>query len=125
MEFADAGAIRAEIARVVPAYAGIEGLERTGDAVQWGGERLCEDGAFPTPDGRGHFTPVAPTDSLVPDGKLRLSTRRGKQFNTMVFADRDPLTGADRDAVFLGAGDAARLGVGHGDRVLVLSLIHI
>src|SRR5258708_27200265 len=32
-----ADAIRAEIARVVPAYAGIENLHETGDAIQVGG----------------------------------------------------------------------------------------
>ncbi len=30
-----------------------------------------------------------------------LSTRRGKQFNSMVFREHDPLTGADRDALFI------------------------
>src|SRR4029077_8952191 len=41
-------AIRAEIARVVPSYAGIEYLRTTGDAIQVGGARLCEGGRFPT-----------------------------------------------------------------------------
>ena len=39
----------AEIARVVPFYAGIEALAGTGDAVQWGGRHLCAGGRFPTP----------------------------------------------------------------------------
>ena len=30
-----------------------------------------------------------------------LATRRGKQFNSMVQQDRDPLTGAERDHIFM------------------------
>ncbi len=116
-----ADAIRGEIARVVPAYAGIEHLHETGDAIQVGGERLCEGGNFPTPDGKAHFTAVAPPPSTVPDGKFVLSTRRGKQFNSMVWQERDPLTGAGRDALFLSDADAGTLGVTSGDAVLVRS----
>jgi molybdopterin-dependent oxidoreductase alpha subunit len=121
VDFRSGEQIRDEIARVVPLYAGIEGLRRTGDAVQWGGERLCAGGEFPTPDGRARFTPVRPVEPDVPAGRLRLSTRRGKQFNTMVLADRDPLTGASRDSVLLGAADADRLGMREGDAVVVRS----
>ncbi len=117
----DSGAaIRAEIADVVPSYAGVDGLARTGDAVQWGGPRLCEHACFDTPDRRAHFRPVTPR-RRGGDGRLRLSTRRGKQFNTMVLAERDPLTGATRDAVFLAPADATRLGVRDGDAVVVRS----
>src|SRR5690606_23422277 len=42
-------ALRREIARLVPMYAGIEDLEEVGDAVQYGGRHLCRDGDFPTP----------------------------------------------------------------------------
>jgi molybdopterin-dependent oxidoreductase alpha subunit len=118
---ASGAAIRAEIAATVPAYAGIEQLARTGDQVQWGGRHLCADGRFPTRDGRASFTVVVPPAPAAADGRLRLSTRRGKQFNTMVMADRDPLTGAPRDAVFVAAADAARLGVADGDPVVVRS----
>src|SRR5207237_88380 len=57
----------------------------------------------------------------VPDGAFLLSTRRGKQFNTMVHAERDPLTGATRDALFMHEDDARELGVAEGDRVVVRS----
>ncbi len=50
-----------------------------------------------------------------------LSTRRGKQFNTMVHAERDPLTGAPRDALFMAPADIAALGLHDGDRVVVRS----
>jgi molybdopterin-dependent oxidoreductase alpha subunit len=121
MRFDDALAIRREIARVVPFYAGIETLAKTGDQVQWGGERLCDGQVFPTDDGKAHFVAVAPHEVEVPAGRFLLSTRRGKQFNTMVFKSADPLTGAQRDALFISAADAGRLGVAEGERVAVRS----
>jgi molybdopterin-dependent oxidoreductase alpha subunit len=119
----DAGAMRAEIARVVPAYAGIETLHRKGDMVQWGGERLCEGGRFPTADGRARFAPLCvPEEELAP-GTFLVSTRRGRQFNSMLWGERDPLTGAHRDEVLVSAEDAAELGVRDGDRVLLRSAV--
>ncbi len=121
VHFPDGWAIREEIARVIPAYEGIQRLRRTGDQVQWGGERLCDGWEFPTPDGKARFTVVAPQSMEVPEGCFLLSTRRGKQFNTMVLKEKDPLTGAGRDAVFVSAEDAERLGVREGDPVVVRS----
>ncbi len=89
VRFLDAQSIRDEIAAVVPAYAGIEDLERLGDSVQWGGARLGEHGRFDTPDGRAHFHVVHPPQPPAA-GAFVLSTRRGKQFNSMVYADVDP-----------------------------------
>lgn len=119
--FADGQAIRDEIARVVPAYDGIQHLRETGDQVQWGGPRLCDGWVFPTADGRAHLTPVEAHDPRPPAGRLILSTRRGKQFNSMVFKDKDPLTGAHRNALFISAEDAAALELAHGAAVLVRS----
>jgi molybdopterin-dependent oxidoreductase alpha subunit len=121
VEFASGQAIRDEIARVVPTYSGVELLHTTGDAVQWGGTRLCEGGTFPLPGGRARFLAVAPSEPDVPDGSFILSTRRGKQFNTMVHNERDPLTGAMRDALFMAATDIAALGLRDGDRVVIRS----
>lgn len=121
LDFADGDAVRDEIARVVPTYAGVETLGRLGDAVQWGGPRLCADGIFPTSDGKARFSAVAPVRRERADGRFVLSTRRGKQFNTMVFAAVDPLTGASRDALLLAAEDAAALGVRDGAAVRVRS----
>lgn len=117
----DAQAIREEIAWVIPAYEGIQRLARTGDAIQVGGERLCDGWIFPTADGKAHFRPVVPREAQVSDGRFVLSTRRGKQFNSMVWKRRDPLTGADRDALFMAAEDAARLGLADGAAVRVRS----
>jgi molybdopterin-dependent oxidoreductase alpha subunit len=113
--------IRAEIAAVVPAYAGIERLAEGGDNFQWGGRHLCEGWRFPTPDGRAHFSNAMPTAVSLPAGRYHLSTRRGRQFNSMVWRDRDPLTGAARDALFLSADDARTLGVVHGQALVVRS----
>jgi molybdopterin-dependent oxidoreductase alpha subunit len=115
--------IREEIARVVPLYAGIETLRTTGDQVQWGGPRLCDGWEFATPDGRAHFLIVQPPERNIPEGHFMLSTRRGKQFNSMVFRERDPLTGAHRDALFLSGEDAQRLGLAERDPVTVRSPI--
>ena len=123
MDFQSGVAIRDEIARVVPSYEGVERLRDTGDQVQWGGERLCEgpDGPqFATTDGKARFTPVRPPSTKSGKG-LRLSTRRGKQFNTMVHAEIDPLTGAGRDSVLISDADADRLGLNEGAPVLVRS----
>jgi molybdopterin-dependent oxidoreductase alpha subunit len=121
-DFADGDAIRAEIARAVPSYAGIENLHSQGDQFQWGGPHLCADRNFPTADGKAHLVPVrppflgeAPIDRAT--NRFTVATRRGKQFNSMVQRARDPLTGAMRDHVFMHADDAAALGLQADDRI--------
>lgn len=116
-----AKAIRDDIARAVPFYAGIQDLEAAGDAVQWGGPRLCADGRTALPDGKAHFHPVAPPELDIPEGQFHLSTRRGKQFNSMIQARRDPLTGGERDHVFMAPADAQRLGLSEGDPLTLVS----
>jgi predicted molibdopterin-dependent oxidoreductase YjgC len=107
--------LREEISRAVPLYAGIERLRKKGDWIQWGGPRLFEDGVFATADGKARFTaPVLP-DRTVPPGTFAVSTRRGKQFNSMVQRDIDPLNGADRRDVLISSEDAARLEIVEGD----------
>lgn len=115
--------LRAEIARVVPQYAGIEELSATGDAVQYGGRHLCADGRFPTPDERGAFSVVDVAPPTLAEGEFFCSTRRGKQFNSMVFSSTDPLTGATRDAVYIDTDDARELGIADGDRVRLVSKV--
>ncbi len=117
-------AVREEIARVVPFYDGVQHLRDTGDAFQWGGPRLCEGGAFATPDGKAHFRPVplpARRGGRREAGVFHVSTRRGKQFNTLIYAETDPLTGAARDAVFMSPDDAADLHLAGGDRVALVN----
>lgn len=119
IRFGDAAEIRDEIAAAVPFYEGIQHLRAKGDAVQWGGPRLCEGGVFPNPDGRARFTPLRPPDLDIPDGWFYLSTRRGKQFNSMVQRDLDPMIGARREDVLISAEDARALGLHDKDAVTV------
>jgi anaerobic selenocysteine-containing dehydrogenase len=111
--------MREEIARVVPFYEGIQNLRETGDAVQYGGPHLCAGWKFPTADGKAHFRPVGLPDLTRAEGEFEVSTRRGKQFNSLIYAEVDPLTGAGRDAVFMNPEDAAKLHLANGDRVML------
>lgn len=115
----DSGAaIRQDIARSVPFYAGIENLAHEGDQFQWGGAHLCADGHFPTADGKAHFQPVAaPVTRAHGPTRFALATRRGKQFNSMIQEQRCMLTGAERDHIFMAAEDAARLGLRGNDAI--------
>lgn len=119
MHFHGTPAIRRDIARTIPTYAGIEHLAKEGDQFQYGGPHLCWGWKFATPDGKAHFAPVVPPRVEVPDGCFLAATRRGKQFNSMIQGGRDDLTGATRDAVLINAADAARLGLVDGDPVRV------
>ena len=121
VRFASSQAIREEIARAIPLYEGIETLGKQGDQVQWGGAHLFADGRFATPDGRAHFSVVTPPSRRAPAGSFYVSTRRGKQFNSMVQHAVDPLTGAARDDVLISSADAAALGVRNGDALRLRS----
>jgi molybdopterin-dependent oxidoreductase alpha subunit len=130
IRFDSAASIRGEIGRAVPLYKGIEAMSAKGDQMQWGGRTLYADGRFATPDGRAHFSTVNPErlnaklaktaeqDRFAGSAfRFRVSTRRGKQFNSMVQRDVDPLTGARRDAVFISAEDLLRLQLEDGAAV--------
>ncbi|MBM4364268.1 MAG: molybdopterin-dependent oxidoreductase, partial [Deltaproteobacteria bacterium] len=115
-------AIRREMATVMPLYAGIERLEREGDSVQWGGPRLGTAGFPSLPGGRARFSTVRVPRVDVPEGRLLLTLRRGRQFNSMTYGTKDPLTGgAARTDVLLDARDVARLDLAEGDAVTVTS----
>ncbi len=119
VRFRDAQAIRDEIARAVPSYEGIQRLRRAGDAFQWGGPRLCEGGQFPLPGGKARLVVVSPPELEVPPGKFRLATRRGKQFNSIVWAETDPLNAAKRKDVLMAEEDATALKVADGDAIVL------
>jgi molybdopterin-dependent oxidoreductase alpha subunit len=121
MHFHDSQAIRDEIAKVVPLYAGIETLHKKGDAIQWGGRTLCKDGAFGTVDGLAHFATLVPPEVKIPEGEYLMACRRGRQFNSMVQADRDPLTGARRADVLIAKADGDALGLREGDAIVLRS----
>ncbi|HYO80371.1 MAG TPA: molybdopterin dinucleotide binding domain-containing protein, partial [Bryobacteraceae bacterium] len=79
------------------------------------------DGRFATSDGKAHISAPELPDTMRQPGTFHVSTRRGKQFNTMIHAEVDPLTGAARDAVLMSADDAAALHLQHGDAVRLTS----
>lgn len=120
-DWPDSRPIREEMARVMPIYAGIERLEKAGDWVQWGGAHLCADGRFSAfADGRARLHPVAVPPSEVPDGAFVLTTRRGKQFNSMVFDDDDKVQGGlGRTDLWFGAEDALDLHLVDGAAVRI------
>jgi anaerobic selenocysteine-containing dehydrogenase len=121
VRFPSSQAIRSELGRAVPLYAGIEHLSREGDQIQWGGERLFRDGRFATPDGRARFSVTEAPSRRPPEGAFYLSTRRGKQFNSMIQRKTDPLTGAGRRDVLMAREDAERLGLRDGEEILLRS----
>jgi len=120
---------------VVPIYDGIQSLRETGDAFQYGGQHLCADWKFPTSDGKAHFRTVQlpaviPTigrkhgagsveGTALSRREFSVSTRRGKQFNSLIYAGVDPLNGASRDAVLMNPDDAAGLHLMQNDLVLL------
>jgi len=110
--------IREEIDRVCPTYKGIGSLRKKGDNIQYGGPRLLVD-RFLTPDGKGHFTPIGLPEENVPAGWFQLSTRRGKQFNSMIYSATDPLTGLKREDIIMAKEDMDRLGLRNGDPILL------
>jgi len=121
IHFSSTHAIREEISRAIPLYAGIEALSKAGDAVQWGGDRLFAGGRFATPDGKARFSAVALAPRAHREGFFRVSTRRGKQFNSMVQRRKDPLTGASREDILMNPEDAKSLGVASGRRIRLVS----
>ncbi len=121
LTFPSTAAIRTEIATIIPMYDGIQHLEKQGDQFQIAGRHLCAGGIFKTPDSRGKFSIVNPSSSAVPNGYFRLSTRRGKQFNSMIHEQKDSINGATRDAVLVNMADATQLGLQHGDAVRLVS----
>lgn len=114
----DTSDIRREIDRLCPTYHGIGALSKKGDNFQYGGPRLLVD-SFPTPDGKGHFTAIDLPAEVIPEGKFLLSTRRGKQFNSIIHAEVDPLNGARRADILISPVDASRLGLKDGDAIVV------
>ena len=114
--------IRREMAQAMPLYVGVEDMTREGQWVQWGGERLHVDGFTHMPGGRARFTPVPVPRIEIPAGSFYLTTRRGKQFNSMAQGERDFLMGSEgRSDVLMNPADASRLGVREGDRVRLRS----
>ena len=102
--------MREEIARVVPFYDGIQHLAQNRRRVPV--RRAAPLRRRQVPDRRRQGAlprRAAARSSQRAPGIFDVSTRRGKQFNTLIYAEIDPLTGAARDAVFMNPDDAAEL----------------
>lgn len=121
VRFWDAAAVRRELAAAIPLYRGIDTLRTKGDQVQWGGRTLYADGVFAMPGGRARFSPVEPRGRVRRADHYWVSTRRGKQFNSMVQGDVDPLVGASRRDILMCQADARDAGLAEGARVRLVS----
>jgi molybdopterin-dependent oxidoreductase alpha subunit len=122
LSFASTADVRKEIARVVPVYDGIQRLEKRGDQFQYGGPHLCPGGRFPTESGRARFVVIPIREPDASPNRFIVTTRRGKQFNSMVHETTDTLTGLEREAVLINAQDARELSIGEGHRVRLTSV---
>ncbi|EST54923.1 formate dehydrogenase [Brevibacillus panacihumi W25] len=119
MHFDNAQQIREEIAKANPNYDGIQHLKNRGDVFQWGGAWLCEGGICPTADGRANLLAIEVPDLKKPQGHFYVTTRRGKQFNSMVYGKTDPFNNADRYDVLIHPDDARELRIADGENVVV------
>lgn len=120
--FNNAEAIMEEMDRVIPSYRGIKDLKKEGDSFQYGGPMLLTDGNCNTADGRAIFSAVAPKNEILQEGEFYLATRRGKQFNSIVYGTTDSLVGSKRrDEIFVSASDASKLGLVEGSRIKLKS----
>ncbi|MFC0300247.1 FdhF/YdeP family oxidoreductase [Virgibacillus soli] len=119
IDFKEAAEIRAEIAEAAPNYDGIQHLKEKGDVFQWGGAWLCEDGVCPTPDGKGNLITVEIPELRKPEGHFYVTTRRGKQFNSMIYGEKDPFNDADRYDVLMNEKDGEKHQIAEGEAIVV------
>ncbi len=122
LAYKDASEIRAEMGRTMELYKGVEDLSKAGDWIQWGGERLFADDRFKMSDGKARFALVEAVEVAVPEGAFYLTTRRGKQFNSIVMKDHDPVQGGRaRDDLLVSGEDLVGMGFRDGQRAIVRS----
>jgi molybdopterin-dependent oxidoreductase alpha subunit len=123
LDFATAKAIRKEIDETVPMYKGIALLKQEKDSFQYGGARILNDGICTNmPDGKARFSITIPQNDVLKEDEYYLTTRRGKQFNSIVYGANDPLTGSKRrDEIMLSREDAEKLQIKEGDKVRLKS----
>jgi len=121
--FADADEIREEMDQIIGPYSGIKNLKKEGDSFQYGGPMLLQDGVCNNlPDGRARFSAVKPQNDVVGPGEFYLTTRRGKQFNSIIYGKKDPMVGSKRrDDIFLNRNDAAEIGLKSGSKIVLQS----
>ncbi|MGD6957479.1 FdhF/YdeP family oxidoreductase [Rossellomorea aquimaris] len=119
VDFKSGQEIRNEIAQANPNYNGVQHLKKKGDVFQWGGAWLCEGGICPTPDGKGNLISVDIPDLNKKPNQFYLTTRRGKQFNSMVYKEVDPFNNAERYDVLMNKDDANELSVAEGEGIVL------
>lgn len=119
VDFKSGQEIRDEIAIANKDYDGIQHLKKQGDVFQWGGAWLCEGGICPTPDGRGNLISIDIPDLGKKEGQFIVTSRRGKQFNSMVYKETDPFNGAGRYDVLMNEEDARDLSIAEGEGIVV------
>ncbi|MCM3442310.1 FdhF/YdeP family oxidoreductase [Metabacillus halosaccharovorans] len=119
VEFKTGQEIRDEIAIANRDYDGIQHLKKQGDVFQWGGAWLCEGGVCPTYDGKGNLISVEIPELGKKEGQFVVTSRRGKQFNSMVYKETDPFNGAERYDVLMNAKDAKQLSIAEGEGIVV------
>ncbi len=119
IDFKDGQAVRDEIAKANPNYDGVQYLKKQGDVFQWGGAWLCEEGIFPTPDEKGNLLSIEIPKLKKNEGQFYVMTRRGKQFNSMIYNKIDPFNGTERHAVLLNKKDAEELNIINGEPIVV------
>ena len=123
-EMTSHAAIRKVIAAVVPGYAAIGEIDRSGDEFQVAG-RTFHEPRFNTESGKLRLT-VPPFGAFeVAEGQFRLMTLRSEgQFNTVVYEEQDLYRGnRRRDVVMLNRWDCESLGLGEFDPVTVESSV--
>ncbi|MCK0470434.1 FdhF/YdeP family oxidoreductase [Halalkalibacter sp. APA_J-10(15)] len=121
IQFETAADIRAEIAQANPNYDGIQHLTEKGDLFQWGGAWLCEGGVCPTEDGKGQLFAIDLPENRRTEGQFFVTTRRGKQFNSMIYSEVDPFNDGERYDIFLNEEDARKLAIDEGVSVVVFN----
>ncbi len=123
LNFESAGDIRKEMDDVIPLYEGIASLKKEKDSFQYGGAHILNDGICPNlPDQKARFSVVVPQNDILKHGEFYLTTRRGKQFNSIIYGKEDPLIGSRRrDEIFLSQEDATSLNLREGDRIVLNS----
>ncbi|MGO4889061.1 FdhF/YdeP family oxidoreductase [Anaerobacillus sp. MEB173] len=119
VSFRNAQEIRNEIAVANPNYDGIQHLKKQGDVFQWGGAWLCEDGVCPTPDGKANLIAVDIPNLNKKPGDFYITSRRGKQFNSMVYSEVDPFNRSERYDVLIHSEDARELSISEGEGIVV------
>lgn len=115
----DAAEVRRWIAKLIPGFEALQGIDATKAEFVIPGRTLDEP-RFPTPSGRArmHAHPMPPPP---PAGELRLMTVRSEgQFNTVVYEEEDLYRNQERrDVILMHARDMERLGLREDQPVMV------